>query len=149
VRPIVYSDFRYYHIEPSDLDGIEPEPMELLGGGMWRMCGIGINEPFVQMVFEDFFPGHEYRWTVWLDQIDLVTEGRAEISVLLPPELERTKTFIAEAPCIYLIPRGTRITWKPLGDRPFRHISIDAPNPGFPIEDGASVLRARAEGREV
>jgi len=149
VQPIVYSDFRYYHIEPSDLDDIEPQPMELLGGGMWRMCGIGINEPFVQMVFEDFFPGHEYRWTVWLDQIDIVTEGRAEISVLLPPELERTKTFIAEAPCIYLIPRGTRITWKPLGDRPFRHISIDAPNPGFPIEDGASVLRARAEGREI
>ncbi len=146
---IVYSDLRYYHIEPSDLDGIEPGPMELLGDGPWRMCGIGIDEPAVQMVYEDFFPGHEYRWTVWLDQIDLVTEGRAEITVVLPPELERTKTFIAEAPCIYLIPRGTRITWRPLGEGPFRHISIDAPNPGFPVQDGASVLRARAEGREV
>jgi hypothetical protein len=75
VQPIVYSDFRYYKIEPSDLDSIEPEPMELLGGGLWRMCGIGIDEPAVQMVYEDFFPGHEYTWTVWLDQIDLVTEG--------------------------------------------------------------------------
>ena len=77
--PIVYSDLRYYHIEPSDLDSIEPGPMELLGDGPWRMCGIGIDEPHVQMVYEDFFPGHEYRWTVWLDQIDLVTEGKAEI----------------------------------------------------------------------
>ena len=92
--------------------------MELLGDGPWRMCGIGIDEPHVQMVYEDFFPGHEYRWTVWLDQIDLVTEGKAEITVILPPELERTKTFIAEAPCIYLIPRGSRITWRPLGDGP-------------------------------
>jgi hypothetical protein len=145
MQPIVYSDFRIYRIEPSDLESIEPGPMELLGDGPWRMCGIGINEPAAQLVFEDFFPGHEYRWTVWLDQIDLVTEGKAEITVVLPPELERTRTFIAEAPCVYLIPRGTRITWRPLGDRPYRHISIDFPNPGFPVEDGASVRRAQAE----
>lgn len=145
MQPIIYSDFRMYHIEPSDIDAVEPSPMELLGGGLWRMVGIGINEPACQMVYEDFFPGHEYTWTVWVDQIDIVTEGKAEISVLLPPELERTKTVIAEAPCIYLIPRGTRITWRPLGEGPYRHISIDVPNPGFPVEDGASVKRAAAE----
>lgn len=149
MQPIIYSDFRMYKIEPSDLDSIEPGPMPLLGDGPWRMCGIGIDEPAVQMVYEDFFPGHTYTWTVWLDQIDVVTQGKAEITVVLPPELERTKTVIAEAPCIYLIPRGTRITWKPFGDEPYRHISFDIPNPGFPIEDGASVKAARAEGREV
>jgi hypothetical protein len=146
MQPIIYSDFRLYRIEPSDLDDVEPGPFPLLGDGPWRAVGIGINEPACQMVYEDFFPGHEYNWTVWLDQIDIVTEGKAEITVILPPDLERTKTVIAEAPCIYLIPRGTRITWRPLGDGPYRHISFDIPNPGFPLEDGASVRRQQGEG---
>jgi hypothetical protein len=146
MQPIVYSDFRLYRIDPSDLDGIEPGPMPLLGDGLWRMCGVGINEPAVQVVYEDFFPGHVYSWTTWLDQIDFVTEGQAEITVLLPPALDVTRTFLAQAPCIYLIPRGTRITWKPFGEGPYRHFSFDIPNPGFPVEDGASVRRAQDPG---
>ena len=139
--PIVYSNFPYYHIDPSDLDG-RAAAVELLGGALQRMVGIGIDEPCCQVVFEDFFPGYEYRWTIWLDQIDLVT-GKAEISVLLPPELERTKTFIVEAPSIYLIPRGTPLVWKIIGDEVFRHFSFDVPNPMFPTELARSVKAAR------
>jgi ethanolamine utilization protein EutQ (cupin superfamily) len=108
--------------------------MDLLGGGLQRMVGVGIDEPPCQIVYEDFFPGPEYHWTTWVDQIDFVTEGRAEITYYQPPSLEEKRTIIVEAPCIYLIPRGTPIVWKVLGDEIFRHISVDIPNPLFPTE---------------
>ena len=143
MQPLVYSRFQVYQVEDRDLDEVEPVAVEFLGGsGLQRMVGIGIDEPACQMVFEDFFPGGEYHWTTWQDQVDVVTRGKAEITCLLPPSLEETVVRIVEAPCIYLVPRGTRITWKPLGDEPFRHISIDFPNPGFPTEPARSVREA-------
>jgi hypothetical protein len=133
VYPLLYSKFCYYKIEPSDLDSLAPEPTPVLGEGcLTRNVGIGIDEPACQVCYEDFFPGQEYRWTTWIDQIDVVTQGRAEITILQPPAFEQRVTVIAEAPCIYLLPRGTRVVWKVLGDQVFRHFSIDFPNPGFP-----------------
>ncbi len=134
MQPVNYSTFRYYKIDEDDLDSVEPEPLELLGGGPWRMVGIGIDEPPCQLVYEDFFPGHEYRWTTWVDQLDFVTKGKAEITYLQPPSLEEEKTVLVEAPCIYLIPRGTPLVWKVVGDEVYRHISVDIPNPLFPTE---------------
>lgn len=132
--PVNYSKFSYYKIEPDDLDSVEPQPMDLLGGGLWRMVGIGIDQPPCQLVYEDFYPGYEYRWTTWVDQLDFVTHGKAEITYLQPPALEEKITILVEAPCIYLIPRGTLLTWKVLGDEIYRHISVDIPNPLFPTE---------------
>ena len=137
--PVNYSKFSYYKIEADDLDSLEPQPMELLGGGLWRMVGIGIDQPPCQLVYEDFFPGYEYRWTTWVDQLDFVTQGKAEITYLQPPALEEKITILVEAPCIYLIPRGTLLTWKVLGDEIYRHISVDIPNPLFPTELAKSV----------
>lgn len=132
--PVNYSKFCYYKIEPSDLDSLEPEAVDFLGGSLQRMCGIGIDEPPCQLVYEDFFPGYEYHWTTWVDQLDFVTKGKAEITYYQPPGLEEKLTVVVEAPCIYLIPRGTPIVWKILGDEVFRHISVDIPNPLFPTE---------------
>jgi hypothetical protein len=146
MQPLVYSKFRMYHIDDRDLDEVEPEAVEFLGGALQRMVGIGIDEPACQMVLEDFFPGGEYHWTTWQDQVDLVTQGSAEITCYLPPSLEEKVVVVAEAPCVYLIPRGTRITWKPLGDGPFRHISIDFPNPGFPTTPARSVRESASGG---
>jgi len=137
--PVNYSKFSYYKIEPDDLDSLEPQPLDLLGGGLWRMVGIGIDEPPCQLVYEDFYPGYEYRWTTWVDQLDFVTQGKAEITYLQPPALEEKRTILVEAPCIYLIPRGTPIIWKVVGDEVYRHISVDIPNPLFPTELAKSV----------
>ena len=139
---LVYSKFRIYRLDDRDLDEVEPAPVDFLGSGLQRMVGIGIDEPACQMVFEDFFPGGRYDWTTWQDQVDLVTRGKAEITCLLPPALEEKVVVIAEAPCVYLIPRGTRITWRVLGDEIFRHISIDFPNPWFPSMPARSVREA-------
>jgi hypothetical protein len=140
VLPLIYSKFCYYKIDPDDLDALQPEPAPTLGDGcISRMVGIGIDEPACQVCYEDFFPGGEYRWTTWIDQIDVVTQGKAEITILQPPALEQKTTLIAEAPCIYLIPRGTQIVWKVLGEEVFRHFSIDIPNPGFPLTPAKSL----------
>lgn len=147
MQPLVYSRFQLYRIDDADLDAVTPEPVGILGGGLQRMVGIGIDEPACQMVMEDFFPGSEYHWTTWQDQVDFVTSGSAEITCLLPPALEEKVVVVAEAPCVYLIPRGARITWKPLGDRPFRHISVDFPNPGFPSSLAPSVRAGGSSGR--
>jgi ethanolamine utilization protein EutQ (cupin superfamily) len=65
--------------------------------------------------------------------VDWVIEGRCEVTVEQPPDYAETITVVAEAPCLYLLPRGARVTWKPLGEVPFRHISFDFPNPGFAV----------------
>ena len=132
--PVNYSKFCYYKIEEDDLDSIEPQEVDFLDGALQRMCGVGIDEPPCQLVYEDFFPGYEYRWTTWVDQLDFVTKGKAEITYYQPPGWEEKKTIIVEAPCLYLIPRGTPIVWKILGDKIYRHISVDIPNPLFPTE---------------
>lgn len=144
--PVNYSKFRYYKIEDNDLDSIEPLPSEFLGGALQRMCGVGIDEPCCQVVFEDFFPGYEYKWTTWVDQLDFVTKGKAEITFYQPPSLEVKQTILVEAPCIYLIPRGTPLVWKIIGDEVFRHFSFDVPNPLFPTDLAKSVKEKRASG---
>ena len=144
--PINYSKFSYYKIEPDDLDSVEPKPIDLLGGGLHRMVGIGIEEPCCQVVYEDFFPGHEYKWTTWVDQLDFVTSGKAEITYYQPPSLDEKRTILVEAPCIYLIPRGTPLVWKVIGDEIFRHFSFDVPHPQFPSDLAKSVKAKRAAG---
>jgi hypothetical protein len=141
MQPLVHSRFRYYHYEPGDLDRVKAEPAAMLGGGLQRMVAV-VNEPAIQIVVEDFYSGAEYRWTTFLDQVDWVVEGRCEITVEQPPDYEEPITLVAEAPCLYLLPRGARVTWRPLGDGPFRHISFDFPNPGFSVVMADSVVRA-------
>ena len=141
--PVNYSKFAYYKIEPSDLDTIEPQPIEFLGGGLHRMVGVGIDEPCCQVVYEDFFPGYEYKWTTWVDQIDYVVSGKAEITFYQPPSLEVKQTVLVEAPSIYLIPRGTVLTWKVIGEDVYRHFSFDIPNPLFPTDLAKSVKQKR------
>jgi hypothetical protein len=137
-----YSRFCYYKVDPADLDSLPPSPEPLLGEGcLSRVAGIGIDEPACQVCYEDYFPGGEYHWTTWIDQVDVVTEGKAEITILQPPELEQSVTVIAEAPCIYLLPRGARVIWRVLGDQVFRHFSIDIPNPGFPLTPAKSIQK--------
>ena len=97
------------------------------------------------------WPARTYQWTVWQDQIDVVLEGRAEITYWQPPDQAEAVTVVAQAPCVYLLPRGTRVVWKVLGDAPYRHFSIDFPNPGFSVplprrlEDSSTTRRTRHE----
>jgi hypothetical protein len=139
MQPLQYSKFSLYQIDPHDLEAIQPGPFPFCEGAVSRMVGVGIDEPACQVVFEDFFPGPEYVWTTWQDQIDFVIEGRAQITYFEPPDQDIKHTVTVGPGCIYLIPRGTKIFWKVLGEGVFRHISIDFPNPGFTSDLAKSV----------
>ncbi len=78
----------------------KPEKVEFLDGALQRMCGIGIDEPPCQLVYEDFFPGCETRWTTWVDQLDFVTKGKAEITYYQPPAWEEKKYRPGRSPVL-------------------------------------------------
>lgn len=103
--PINYSKFCYCEIDNDDLDSVKSVGIDFLGGGLHRMVGVGIDERCCEVVFEDFFAGYEYKWTTWVDQVDYVVSGKAEITYYPPPSLEDKRTVLVERPCIYLIPR--------------------------------------------
>jgi len=141
MQSLVYSRFRLWDIVPADLEAEAFVLFPFGAGAVSRAVGTGIDEPAALVVYEDFVAGPEYQWTLWQDQIDVVLEGRAEITYWQPPDQAEAITVIAQAPCVYLLPRGTRVIWKVLGDGPYRHFSIDFPNPGFSVP-----LPARLQG---
>ena len=138
---IRYSKFRMYKVDGGDLDGVGTFPFPFVDGSQFRAVNVGIDEPAVQVNFEDFLPGPEIPWTLYHDELQYVTSGRAEIQWWLPPLMQETGKVIAEPGCLYLLPRGCRVIWRVLGDEPFRHLCICFPNPGYPIDTARSMVR--------
>ena len=130
LQKMEYSKFQLYKIKDSDIEKETLKPYPFCEPSKFKIFTV-INEPAAQVVFEDWFKGNDTQWSAWTDEIHIAFQGSAEITIWEPPDLENKITAIAEAPCIYLIPIGSRIKWKILSDEPFRHIAIDIPNPGF------------------
>lgn len=144
MEALTYSKFRMYRVDDGDLDGSDIYPFPFVAGSQFRAVNAGIDEPAVQVNFEDFLPGPDIPWTLFHDEIQYVTSGRAQITYWLPPLMQETGEVVAEPGCIYLLPRGCRVVWRVLGDEPFRHLCICVPNPGYPIPAARS-MQARAE----
>ena len=53
MHPLEYSRFRYYHIDPSDIESVPAEPAPMLGGGPSRCIGVGIDERLHAPAVED------------------------------------------------------------------------------------------------
>ena len=132
MQPLTYSKFQLYRTDEGDLEQAPIGLFPLSRDARMRSVGV-IDQPACQVVYEDFFDGADYMWTCWHDEIHYVTGGRAEITCHQPPMFEESTTFVAEAGCIYLIPRGARMDWRVL-ESPFRRFTIDVPNPGFPLD---------------
>ena len=139
---IAYSKFRLYQVKDSDLDSAPTFPFPLVAGSQCKAVNCGIDEPAVQVNFEDFLPGPDIVWSMFHDEVHYVTSGRAEITYHLAPMMKETGTVVASAGSVYLLPRGARIVWRVLGNEPFRHLCLCIPNPGYPIETAASVRQA-------
>jgi hypothetical protein len=45
MRALEYSRFRYYHLDPSDIEDLKSESAPMLGGGPSRCIGVGIVQP--------------------------------------------------------------------------------------------------------
>ena len=53
-------------------------------GSRFRAVNTGIDEPSVQINYEDFFPGQDIAWVLPHDEVYVVS-GTAEIDYWLPP----------------------------------------------------------------
>jgi hypothetical protein len=47
------------------------------------------------------------------------------------------------------MPRGCHVKWRVLGDKPFRHLCICIPNPGYPVPLADSVRKANDRFKDV
>jgi mannose-6-phosphate isomerase-like protein (cupin superfamily) len=143
VTSIPHSKFRLYTVADSDLDAAPTYPFPFVADSKFKAVNCGIDEPAVQVNFEDFFPGPDIVWSMFHDEVQYVTSGRAEITFHLPPLMQESGKAIAGPGSIYLLPRGSRIVWRVLGDEPFRHLCICIPNPGYPIPVADSMQSAK------
>ena len=54
-----------------------------------------MNEPAVQVVYEDWFKDNDVEWVYWLDAFHIVISGSAEITYWDPPNWEEARTVVA------------------------------------------------------
>jgi hypothetical protein len=132
-QPLVYSKFRLIEPDGAALDAAPMEPFPLRPSSSFRIVTM-INEPAMQVVYEDWFKGNDIEWVYWVDAFHIVISGEAEISYRDPPAWSETKTVVARAGAMYLTPRGAHVKWRVLSDEPFRHVVLDIPNAGFSFD---------------
>ena len=130
LQPLIYSKFRVYRVNPKDVENQKLEPYPFCDPSKFKITTV-INEPATQVVYEDWFKGNDIEWWAWTDAIHFVLEGKAEITLWQPPDMQQKIIQVIEAPAIYLIPRGARFKCHVLSDVPFRRLVCDVPNPGF------------------
>ena len=135
---IPWGRFRIYHCEDCDLDTAPDLEFPFTPGSRFRAVNTGIDEPGVQINYEDFVKGDDIVWTLAHDEVQYVVSGEAEITYHLPPLMQETGKVVAKAGSVYLMPRGCRVVWRVLSDEPFRHLCVCFPNPGYPIPVAAS-----------
>ena len=135
---IPWGRFRIYHCQDSDLDDAPDLEFPLTPGSRFRAVNTGIDEPGVQINYEDFVKGDDIVWTLAHDEVQYVVSGEAEITYHLPPLMQDSGKVVAKAGSVYLMPRGCRVVWRVLSDAPFRHLCVCFPNPGYPIPVAAS-----------
>ena len=143
MRTITWSRFRIYDVADSDLDNADARPFPHIAGALYKAVNCGIKEPACQINFEDFLPGPDIDWFMSHDEVHYVTSGSAEIIAYAPPLHKEETRVIARPGSVYLLPRGLRITWRVLGDEPFRHLCICFPDPDYPTPMARSVKEGR------
>ncbi len=132
--PLQWGKFAIYNCNDSDLDNAPDMEFPFAPGSKFRAVNTGIDEPAVQINYEDFVKGKDIVWTLAHDEVHYVVSGECEIEYHLPPLMLETGKVIARAGSVYYLPQGVRIVWRVLSDEPFRHLCVCFPNPGYPIE---------------
>lgn len=97
MEAITYSSFRMYKVDDGDLDAADRFPFPFVDGSLFRAVNTAIDEPAVQVNFEDFLPGPAIPWTLFHDELQYVTSGRAEIEYWLPPLMQEHGSVVAAA----------------------------------------------------
>jgi hypothetical protein len=130
LQPLVYSKFRLVTPDDTALEAAPLEPYPFTESSQFRIVTL-MNEPAVQVVYEDWFKDNDVEWVYWLDAFHIVISGSAEITYWDPPNWEEPHTVVADPGSMYLTPRGSRVKWRVLSEEPFRHVVLDIPNGGY------------------
>jgi ethanolamine utilization protein EutQ (cupin superfamily) len=138
-KPITWGKVKVYKAEDSDLDNAPDLEFPFHPGSRFRAVNTGINEPSVQVNYEDFFKGKDIHWSLPHDEVQYVISGTAEISYFLPPLMLESGVVNVEPGSIVYLPNAARVIWKVTSDEPLRHLCICWPNPGYPIPVADSV----------
>ena len=80
VKGLDYSKFRLYTVKDDELDTAPKYEFPFVSGSQFKAVNTGIDEPAVQVNFEDFLPGPDIVWSMFHDEVQYVTSGRAEIT---------------------------------------------------------------------
>lgn len=134
---ITYSKFRLATPDDAALEAAPREPFPLVPSSEFRIVTL-IDEPAVQVVYEDWFKDNDVEWVYWLDAVHIVVGGEAEITYWDGPNWEEAKTALAGPGAIFLTPRACRARWRVLSEEPFRRIVLDIPNGGYTTPDAAA-----------
>ena len=86
-----------------------------------------INVPEAWIGVEDFLPGTEMRWAFHYNEVQLILEGKAEISYTLGTNPNKIFKAVAEKGDTYLIPCGAKVTFKVISEEPYRHYFVIMP----------------------
>jgi ethanolamine utilization protein EutQ (cupin superfamily) len=108
-------------------------------GSRFRAVNTGIDEPSVQINYEDFFPGQDIAWVLPHDEVQYVVSGTAEIDYWLPPLMLESGTVSVKPGSIVYLPRASRVVWRVTSEEPLRHLCVCYPNPGYPVATAPSV----------
>jgi hypothetical protein len=134
LQPLIYSKFRLITPDDAALDAAPLEPYPFTPSSNFRLVTM-MDEPAVQVVYEDWFKDNDVEWVYWLDTFHIVISGSAEITYWDAPNWEEAKTVVAGPGSMYLAPRGLRARWHVTSDEPFRHVVLDIPNGGYTTPD--------------
>jgi uncharacterized cupin superfamily protein len=125
MRDPVLTEMPIIHFDPEQ----EPDvKAETISGTLYNYTTNVIRSANGSCALEDFPPGETVFWFFPHDEIHYVVKGKAEITYSLAGTSHtELKTMTAEPGEAYLIPHGSRLTWKVAPGDPFRHLCFVMP----------------------
>ena len=131
-KAITWGKIKVYDIQDSDLDTAEDMEFPFHPGSRFRAVNTGIDEPSVQINYEDFFPGTRYRLgPAPMMRCNTSSSGTAEIDYWLPPLMLESGTVSSEARQHRLFTACIQSRMEVTSEEPLRHLCV-LPQPRLP-----------------
>ena len=78
-KAITWGKIKVYDIQDSDLDTAEDMEFPFHPGSRFRAVNTGIDEPSVQINYEDFFPGQDIARSCPMMRCNMSSQGRPRL----------------------------------------------------------------------
>jgi ethanolamine utilization protein EutQ (cupin superfamily) len=117
-----YSDFVVQKVDPSTM-----QPVHFPTKNLTMLLDTLIDEAGATAGVEAFTPEDGCEWSYFFDEVQYVLSGSADIEYALAPLYDKWQKTHASAGSMYLIPKGSHVKFKVLGDEPFVHTWVVMP----------------------